>query len=156
MKKRLLCLLLVLCTLVSMLPATALAVEDDLPAVDLANPYQDVAETAWYYDSVQYVRVNGLFTGVNAREFDPNGYMTRGMFVTVLGRMAGVNPDYYGGNTVFTDVPADAYYAPYVAWASMYGITDGTGEGVFSPNALVDRQQLATFIMRYLEAFGVE
>ena len=82
--------------------------------------------------------------------------MTRGMFVTVLGRMAGVNPDDYSGETPFSDVPQTMYYAPYVQWAAKYGITVGTGDGKFSPDAFINRAQMAAFFVRYFEAFQVD
>ena len=62
--------------------------------------------------------------------------MTRGMFVTVLGRMAGVDADRYQGESSLSDMPADAYYAPYVAWAVKHGVTAGTGGGKFSPRCV--------------------
>lgn len=82
--------------------------------------------------------------------------MTRGMFVTVLGRMAGVNPGNYAGPSTFTDVSENAYYAPYVAWAAKYGVTVGMGDGKFSPDAYINRQQMAAFFVRYFETFGVD
>lgn len=62
--------------------------------------------------------------------------MMRGMFVTALGRLAGVNPDSYQPCS-FTDVKADAYYATYVEWAAQENIVKGTSEGLFSPDAPV-------------------
>ncbi|MBQ4525411.1 MAG: S-layer homology domain-containing protein, partial [Bacteroidaceae bacterium] len=122
----------------------------------MANPFKDVKETDWFYDSVQYARINGFFSGTSKTTFDPNGTMTRGMFVTVLGRMAGVDTKEYEGQSAFSDVPATKYYAPYVAWAAKHGITSGTGDGKFSPDALINRQQMATFFVRYFEAFDIE
>ena len=157
MKKRLISLLLALCMVISLVPTSVFAVTGmQDPYVELANPFRDVRETDWFYDSVQYARVNGLFGGTSSDTFSPNGTMTRGMFVTVLGRLAGVDPANYRGKSVFRDVPSDAYYAPYVTWAYLHGITDGTGEGVFSPNGLIDRQQLAAFFMRYFRIFEVD
>lgn len=150
MKKRIISLLLVLCILLTMLPMAVLAEQ-----INQANPFQDVKKGNWFYDSVMYVYGNGLFTGVSESKFDPNGTMTRGMFVTVLGRMAGVDAAKYRGVSDFADVPVDAYYAPYVAWAYRHGITDGVGEGIFSPDRVIDRQQLAAFFARYFDAFGV-
>ena len=66
---------------------TCLGVDAAKP-VDTANPFEDVKQGSWYYDAVQYVRVNGLFYGTSETAFTPDGTMTRGMFVTVLGRMA--------------------------------------------------------------------
>ena len=100
--------------------------------------------------------MNGFFAGTSDTTFEPNGTMTRGMFVTVLGRMAGVDTDSYKDQTAFSDVPATKYYAPYVAWAAKHGITSGTGDGKFSPDALINRQQMATLFVNYFEAFDIE
>ena len=94
------------------------------------------------------------FSTEHRNRVSPDGTMTRGMFVTVLGRMAGIDVDEYIGETPFTDVSYSAYYAPYVTWAAKYGITGGTGDGTFSPNALINREQMATFVVRYFELFG--
>lgn len=149
MKRRLISLLLVFAMALTLLPIRAFA-------VDTTNPFRDVPRSSWYYDAVQYVRVNGFFNGTSATTFSPGDYMTRGMFVTVLGRMAGVDPENYAGPSQFTDVPEDAYFAPYVAWASKYGITTGTGDGRFLPYAYINRQQLAVFFIRCFDAFGVD
>ena len=150
MKKRVISLLLVLCMLLTMLPMAALADQ-----IEQTNPFRDVKKSDWFYDSVMYVYANGLFAGVSDTEFDPSGTMTRGMFVTVLGRLAGVDTAKYKGVSEFTDVNPDAFYAPYVAWAYRHGITDGMGNGMFDPDGLIDRQQMATFFDRYFELFGV-
>ena len=127
MKKRLISLFLVFAMMLTMFPATALAAPvTGSTNANTTNPFTDVKKGDWYYDAVQYARVNGFFNGTSATTFDPSGTMTRGMFVTVLGRMAGVDPDDYSGKTDFSDVPAKAYYAPYVQWAAQYNITAGT------------------------------
>ena len=150
MKKRVICILLVLAMLLTMLPVTALAAKRP------TNPFSDVHTWDWFFDSVMYVYVNKLFSGVSDTSFDPGGTMTRGMFVTVLGRLAGVDQEQYQGQSDFADVSPDAYYAPYVAWAAKYGITTGTGGGYFSPNALINRQQMASFCVRYFDVFDRE
>ncbi len=153
MKKRIISLLLVFSLLITLLPTGAMAVET---AKDSGtNPFSDVKSTDWFYDAVRYAGEKGFFSGTSATTFEPYGTMTRGMFVTVLGRMAGVNAGDYTGVTGFSDVPETIYYAPYVAWAAQYGITGGTGDGKFSPNAFINRQQMAAFFVRYFEAFGV-
>ena len=149
MKRRLISLLLALAAVLTLFPAQALA-------VDAANPFRDVKQGDWCYEAVQYVRVNGFFNGTTRTTFSPDGTMTRGMFVTVLGRAAGVDTAQYQGRSAFTDVPADAYFAPYVAWAAKHGVTTGTGDGKFSPYAPINRQQMAAFFVRYFEAFGVD
>ena len=157
MKKRLISFLLVFAMVLSMFPATALAAPaGEGASANHVNPFTDIQEGTWFYDAVQYAYINGFFKGTSETTFDPSGTMTRGMFVTVLGRMAGVNPDDYTGETGFSDVPAHIYYAPYIKWAARYGITNGTGDGLFSPDVFVNREQMAAFFVRYLEAFDVE
>ena len=157
MKKRILSLLLVFTMALSLMPATAFAARGTQePSVLPENPFTDVKETDWFYDAAQYAQINGFFNGTSATTFTPNGTMTRGMFVTVLGRMAGVDAKRYQGEASFKDVPKNAYYAPYVAWAVKYGITAGTGGEKFSPNARISREQMAVFFVRYFEQFGVD
>jgi len=149
-KKRLISLLLVLCTLLSLFPTAALAAQENGDtATKPANTFADVKESDWFYNAVQYVLANGIFMGTGSNTFDPAGSMTRGMFVTVLGRMAGVDTQNYAGESDFRDVPAGQYYAPYVKWAFKYGITNGTGNGRFSPDELINREQMAALFVRY-------
>ncbi len=156
MKKRLLSFLLIAAMLLTMLPVSALAQTDTAQTAQDSNPFTDVKKSDWYYDAVRYARVNGFFGGVSKTLFAPGGTMTRGMFVTVLGRMAGVDPANYTEASEFSDVAADAYYAPYVQWAAKYGITNGTGGGKFAPDRLISREEMVVFFVRYLELFGVE
>ena len=150
--------LLSIVMLVTMLPMEVLAAnkgsEEEQPSQ--AMPFRDVKASDWYAEAVEYVYSHNIFNGTSATTFAPDGTMTRGMFVTVLGRMAGVDPDDYSGETPFSDVPQTMYYAPYVQWAAKYGITAGTGNGRFSPDAFINRAQLAVFFVRYFEAFQVD
>ena len=162
MKKRLISLLLVICMVLTLLPAEVLAVEVKKPAdnatqtaVVQENPFTDVEQNSWYAAAVQYARVNGFFSGVSDTLFAPDGSMNRGMFVTVLGRMAGVDAAKYSGETGFSDVEPTAWYAPYVKWAAQYGIANGMGNGLFAPNDKINREQMAVFFAAYFEKFDV-
>ena len=81
----------------------------------------------WAKQDIEFVAARGLLSGTGNNQFSPDGAMTRGMFVTALGRLAGVNPDSYKTRS-FTDVKADAYYAAYVEWAAQKNIVKGTGD----------------------------
>ncbi|HWP79638.1 MAG TPA: InlB B-repeat-containing protein [Candidatus Acidoferrum sp.] len=158
MKRRVLSLTLVLCLVISLLPIDAFA---DLQSGGGApapqrEAFSDVAQSDWYYGAVGYAVENGLFNGTGAGLFDPGGAMTRGMFVTVLGRIAGIEPADYPHTGGFADVGEGAYYAPYIAWAVENGITQGTGEGRFEPDGLVTREQMAVFTARFFEALGID
>lgn len=125
----------------SIIPATA-------ATKDVSSVFSDVSANGWYYTAVQHVFDNGLFEGKTPTSFDPYGGMTRAMFVTVLGRLAGINTTNYAGTT-FSDVPTHQYYAPYVKWAVANGLTDGTGYGKFSPSAKIKREEMVVFFERY-------
>ena len=167
MKKRIVSLLLVFCMVFTLLPANVLADEAKSLAETTAgqtqaagktaaepeNPFADVKRGCWYEAAVLYARANGFFNGTSATTFEPNGSMTRAMFVTVLGRMAGVEAADYAGESGFNDVKATAWYAPFVKWAAHYGITTGTGNGAFSPDEEITREQMAVFFVRYFETF---
>lgn len=127
-----------------------------LPSVAVpegALRFADVPKDAWFYDAVEYTAQRGWFNGIGDRLFNPNGTMNRAMFVTVLGRMAGVQPGEYG-TTSFTDVKQNTYYAGYVAWALEAGITKGITATEFAPTDPVTREQAATFLYRFAQYQG--
>lgn len=165
MKKRIISIFLLVSMLFTMLPSEAMfALADNLDVaansvqhkMKIENPFVDVREGSWYFDAVQYSRINGFFKGTSEKTFDPEGPMTRGMFVTVLGHMAGVDQAAYMGQSTFSDVAVDAYYAPFVAWASKHGIAAGVENSKFDPEGLVTREQMAAFFVCYFEKFGVD
>ena len=147
MRKRLLAGLLALSLTVAMVPE-AFAV-DSGSITDISGH--------WAEDSMRWALENEVFFGTSDTTFEPNGTMTRGMFVAVLGRMAGINPDDYRNTyAMFQDVAANAYYAPYINWAVRYGIAAGTDDGQFSPDEPVIREQMAAFLVRYASIYNYQ
>ncbi len=119
--------------------------------------FTDVSPKDWYYEAVEYAVENKLFSGTSSTEFSPETPMDRGMFVTVLGRLAGVSTGYGAGReNPFTDIRSGDYFYPYTLWAVDNGITGGTGNGKFSPRDSVNREQIAAFLHRYFQKFGFE
>ena len=110
------------------------------------SPFSDVSTTAYYYEAVKWAREKGITGGIGNGLFGPNQPCTRAQIVTFLWRAAG-SPELKNMSS-FTDVPADSYYAKAVAWAAENGITGGTGDGQFSPDATCTRAQSVTFLFR--------
>ena len=108
--------------------------------------FVDVAEGSYYEEAIDWAVEKGITNGVSSNMFAPNDPCTRAQIVTFLWRAAGSPAP--KSMSSFTDVPADAFYAKAVAWAVENGITSGTGEGKFSPNATCTRAQSVTFLYR--------
>lgn len=111
--------------------------------------FADVPADAWYAPAVQTCAEQGLFQGTSPTTFSPDLSMTRGMFVTVLGRMENIDPTQADASD-FMDVPDDAYYAGYVGWAARSGIVAGVSDSVFEPQRGISRQEICTIVHRYL------
>ena len=109
----------------------------------------------WAADNILFVASRGLLSGTSDTTFSPNTGMTRGMFVTALGRLAGINPDSYKTGK-FTDVKADAYYAPYVNWAAQTGIVTGVTATTFAPDTNINREQMAVIMANYAKKLGYD
>lgn len=142
MKKlnRIMSAILVLIMLVSS-ALTVTAASDDWP-------YKDVGKKKWFYEAIKYSVDNGLMNGTSKTTFEPNEPMTRGMFVTVLGRLCGAEEV---KTTTFSDVKKNQYYAGYVGWAVESGIVGGYPDGTFKPDVNVNRQEAAAMLSRYIE-----
>ena len=109
----------------------------------------------WAADNILFAASRGLLSGTSDTTFSPNTGMTRGMFVTALGRLAGINPDSYKTGK-FTDVKADAYYAPYVNWAAQNGIVEGVTATTFAPDTNINREQMAVIMANYAKKLGYD
>ena len=103
-------------------------------------PFTDVVSGSWYYDGVKYAYDNGLMNGTGANAFNPNADTTRGMIVTILARMEGVNTS--GGAT---------WYTAGREWAMENGISDGT-----NMEGKITREQLAAMLYRYAKMKGYD
>ena len=110
------------------------------------NPFIDVPAGSYYEDAVIWAVDKGITTGTGNGRFSPDAPCTRAQIVTFLWRAAGSPAP--KSMSSFSDVPADAFYAKAVAWAVENGITSGTGEGKFSPDATCTRAQSVTFLYR--------
>ena len=110
------------------------------------NPFTDVSTDAYYYKAVKWAQEKEITGGIGNDLFGPDAACTRAQIVTFLWRAAG-SPEPKSMSS-FSDVPADSYYAKAVAWAVENGITTGTGDGKFSPEATCTRAQSVTFLCR--------
>ena len=109
-------------------------------------PFTDVKAGSYYYDAVLWAVEQGITKGTSDTMFSPDATCSRAQIVTFLWRANG-SPA-VSGNSAFTDVASDAYYAAAVTWAEKNGVTGGIGGGLFGSNNNCTRAQIVTFIYR--------
>lgn len=116
----------------------------------MLNYFVDVSASDYFYDAVLWAAEKGIAAGMDDSHFGPDAHCTRAQIVTFLWRAAG-SPE-ATTDQAFSDVAADSYYAKAVTWAAANGITGGTGDGKFSPDAVCTRAQAVAFLARALHA----
>jgi hypothetical protein len=108
----------------------------------------------WAKNDIDFITARELLVGTGEGLFSPEASMTRGMAVTVLGRLWDAETDGFTASR-FTDVSANAYYAPYVEWAAQNGIVNGVGNGRFAPDRIVSREEMAVVLANFAEFTGI-
>lgn len=121
------------------------------PTLDLFSEgggslFTDVAGSAFYAPAVGWLAANGITNGTSPTTFSPDDPVTRGQMAAFLYRYAG-EP---GGapENPFADVARNRYFARPIDWLYAQGITTGTSTTSFSPDQVVSRGQMATFLWR--------
>jgi len=144
----------IIAALLAVLMLTGIIAMAATASAETELPFTDVKKKAWFYDEVKYSYENGLMNGTSATLFEPNGKVTRAMFVTMLGRLHGAEQ---ATETKYKDVSfkKGAWYAGYVGWASDNGIVTGFEDNTFRPNDNLSREQMATIISRYIAYTGI-
>ncbi len=112
-----------------------------------ALPFKDVGAKKWFYEAVKYVYDGGLMNGTTADKFEPNAQLSRAMFITILGRLAGAETK---ESNVFPDIKKNSWYSGYVGWAVEAGVVKGYDDGTFKPNKSLSRQEMAVAVDRFI------
>ncbi len=117
-----------------------------------ATTFTDI-EGNWAQEEIERATELGLFAGVSETEFNPDGTLTRAMFVVVLAKYDGYDPDAYTAST-FQDVPKSSWYASAVEWAAENGVVAGTSATTFAPNQIITREQICVMLVNYANYAG--
>lgn len=133
------------------MPAGKVNVEASFKKAQTKNNFTDVKSTDYFYEPVLWALENGVTDGVDAEHFAPAAVTTRGQLITFLWRAAGC-PEPKRKDVPFGDLVHGSYYEKAALWAVEMGITEGTSETAFSPDAPVTRAQAVTFLYR-MEGF---
>ena len=113
-----------------------------------STQFSDVPSNYWARSAIESLTAADVINGFPNGTFEPNAAVTRAEFVKMLVVALGLAPG--SGTTNFTDVPADAWYAPYVSAAVQAGLVTGVTATTFDPGAAVTRQDVAVLLARAL------
>ena len=124
--------------------------------IDNEVKFNDVADSSWYSDAVDFASSHNLFSGISTTEpvFAPDMKLDRAMTVTVLWKIE--NKEDPADIAEFDDVAEGAWYADAIAWASGKGIVSGYGNGDFGPADVITREQYFTMVYNYAKAIGLD
>ena len=127
----------------------------DTPGKENPMPFYDVSRLDWYYAPVSFVYEKGIFSGTGPNTFEPLVVMDRAQIITAFYKLAGSpkNELAAASNIHFTDVPEDAWYAPYVKWAAAQNVTGGVGDGKFGPSVKIDREQFVQLLYNFAKSY---
>ena len=135
--------------ILSMAMATMMAVSAiPMAASAAASDFTDVVPNSWYIEAVDYASEHDLFDGTSPTTFDPEGDMTRAMFVTVLAKLMGADVS-KAPDAGFTDVP-EAWYTDYVNWAAQHKYVNGVGNNKFAPEVPITREEIAVVLNNFM------
>ncbi len=112
------------------------------------NPFGDVKKSDWFYNAVADVASKGIVAGISDTAYEPNGTLTRAMFVTMLHRYAGEPVVNFAMS--YTDI-GENWYTEAVRWASSTGVVKGFDNNSFRPDDPITREQAAAMLQRYAE-----
>ncbi|XEC94381.1 pullulanase [Paenibacillus tarimensis] len=116
--------------------------------LEYSKSFADVPASHWAYPVIKALAAKHIVTGVTSSQFKPGNHVSRAEFTALLVRALGLKAE---GGTSFSDVSADAWYAPYVAAANHSGIVSGRSVRIFAPDATVTREEAAVMVIRALQ-----
>lgn len=116
------------------------------PEPAISNPFADVDTADYYYKAALWAAERAMVSGP---VFGADTPCTRGSTMEYIWKAMGSPAP--TGTVRFDDVPVYAGNAKAIAWAAENGVTTGTSETAFSPEATCTRGQIVTFLYRAYE-----
>ena len=126
---------------------------------DTSTIFKDVVAGRWYKNAVDYAYNHGFISGMTVDSFGVNTSITRGMFVTIIARIAGADtssPANKAAPVLFADVAAGKYYSAAVVWAKQNGVASGKSATTFEPNTAISRQELCVMISNFAKYMKID
>lgn len=118
------------------------------PAPD--EGFSDVPDGHWAKDAIDRLVEKKIVSGMGDGRFAPSREVTRAEFAAMMLGCIGAEKAAYDGR--FSDVPADAWYAPVVQSVSELGLLNGA-EGLFRPTDNITREEMAKVLSGVCKAY---
>jgi hypothetical protein len=119
-----------------------------LPQEDETGVFSDLNEAAWAIPYIEKLYEFQIINGVGEGRFAPNADVTREQFVKMIVIAFGF--ELKEGETSFSDVNVNEWYAPYIYSANGAGIINGISAAEFGTGANISRQDMVVMIYRAL------
>ena len=126
------------------------------PACDAENAFMDVPVGQWYTDAVIWANDEKIVSGMGEGLFAPNMEITREQMVAMLYNYAkykGYDVSASADLSKFADNASVSTWAqPSMQWAVAEGYISGMGDSQLAPQGTATRAEIASVIMRFMEA----
>ena len=114
--------------------------------VVVSSAFTDVNPGDWFYDNVMDAAQNGYVSGMGDGTFQPKKATTRAEFASMIAKAMGYTDSDATGETRFTDVDADQWYAGAITYCYDNGIILGYEDNTFKPTQTITRQEAASIL----------
>src|SRR6266540_6920809 len=134
------------------LPGCGLLTQSGTWTAQIPSTFVDVPFSYWSHDWIERLYNAGITggCGTNPLVYCPTSSVTRDQMAVFL--LRGIHGKTYtppaATGTVFSDVPTSYWAASWIERLAAEGITGGCGTGIYCPNTIVTRDQMAVFLLR--------
>ncbi len=111
--------------------------------------FADVPENHWAYTTLKIMAARHIAQGVDGKNYNPSGQITRAEFTALIVKALGLKPS---TGATYSDLGETDWYTPYISAASEAGLIKGSPSGEFLPNETITREQMAVILVRAYES----
>ncbi len=113
------------------------------------HPFSDVPMNSWFAPYVEEAKTQGIIEGYPSGGFGPNDFITRAAALKIIIESAGFAV--IGGIPIFSDVPTDSWFTPYVTFANNNEVVGGYPDGTFGPGRNITRAEVAKIVVKVMK-----
>ena len=123
----------------------------DYAVVFMEKTFEDLDRAAWAKKQIEVLASKDILRGISEKEYAPRADITRADYLYFLVRTIDLHVD---TEENFADINRNDYYYNEIAVAKALGITNGSGNNFFDPDAGITRQDMMVLTERALSLLG--